>query len=263
MTASKAYLDTTVFTDALLKRDSRGDSARAALKRYSQTILPVYAIKEFKAGPLQYFVYLHNKLLTTKSVAATLAALSAIGRSQPNRSQTAGTALSNLMRAFGDMALTDTQAADTYRSAIARIIISSWRKRRKITSKVSEELTCYSEADPVIAIRTGLFENPGVNCALYGTQECCLAIGLKGRGKDLDALVKAIQGQNRREDDNRRGVLRKLLNTPKRPMDAGDCRKLGDAYFALHAPSDAVILTTNLKDHARLANALGKRVEAP
>ena len=46
-------------------------------------------------------------------------------------------------------------------------------------------------------------------------------------------------------------------------MDARDCGKLGDAYFALHAQPDAVILTTNLKDHAPLANALGKQATSP
>jgi hypothetical protein len=46
-------------------------------------------------------------------------------------------------------------------------------------------------------------------------------------------------------------------------MDTKDCRKLGDAFFALCAPQDAVILTTNLKDHAPLANAMGKGAKAP
>ena len=46
-------------------------------------------------------------------------------------------------------------------------------------------------------------------------------------------------------------------------MDAKDGRKLGDAFFVLCAPQDAVILTTNLKVHAPLANALGKEAKAP
>jgi hypothetical protein len=46
-------------------------------------------------------------------------------------------------------------------------------------------------------------------------------------------------------------------------MDAKDCRRLGDAFFALYAPPDAVILTTNIKDHAPLAEALGKQARIP
>jgi hypothetical protein len=38
---------------------------------------------------------------------------------------------------------------------------------------------------------------------------------------------------------------------------------LGDAVFALLAPHDFVILTTNLKDHEPLASALGKTAQLP
>jgi hypothetical protein len=41
------------------------------------------------------------------------------------------------------------------------------------------------------------------------------------------------------------------------------CRDLGDAIFVALAPDDAVILTTNVRDHALLANAIGKKVKAP
>jgi hypothetical protein len=82
---SKAYVDTTVLTDALLKQGPQGAVARGALKTYSETILPVYAIREFKAGPLNYWVWLHNKLVLTKSVSKTLDAISAIVGFQPNR----------------------------------------------------------------------------------------------------------------------------------------------------------------------------------
>lgn len=53
------------------------------------------------------------------------------------------------------------------------------------------------------------------------------------------------------------------------PLKAGDaltdsqCRDLGDAVFALLAPHDSVILTTNLKDHEPLASALGKTAQLP
>jgi hypothetical protein len=46
-------------------------------------------------------------------------------------------------------------------------------------------------------------------------------------------------------------------------MSEKTCRNLGDAFFALFAPQDAVVLTTNLKDHSVLAKALNKKAEAP
>ena len=110
---------------------------------------------------------------------------------------------------------------------------------------------------------SGLIENLWMNCKLYADDECCLARPLKARPTDLERLIESIKGLTRREDVSRRAVLHKLTNTPKRAMDAKDCRKLGDAFFALYAPSDAVILTTNTKDHEPLAKALGKEVAAP
>lgn len=56
---NRAYIDTTVLTDALLKDDAR---AKAALDRYDWTGLPVYAIKEFRAGPLKNWIWFYNIL---------------------------------------------------------------------------------------------------------------------------------------------------------------------------------------------------------
>jgi len=57
--------------------------------------------------------------------------------------------------------------------------------------------------------------------------------------------------------------LKKLAVHPNSRFDREDCRALGDAYFALFAPADADILTTNLKDHRPLAEALGKTAVSP
>ncbi len=59
---TNAFVDTTVLTDATLKIGDVAKIAKIAIKRYGKTQLPVYAIKEFKAGPLKNFVWLHNLL---------------------------------------------------------------------------------------------------------------------------------------------------------------------------------------------------------
>jgi len=75
-------------------------------------------------------------------------------------------------------------------------------------------------------------------------------------------LLEVIMGSDRNEDVRRRAALHALKNTPRRQFDNKMCRKLGDAYFALNCPGDATILTSNAKDHAPLAGALGKTVTA-
>jgi len=41
------------------------------------------------------------------------------------------------------------------------------------------------------------------------------------------------------------------------------CRDLGDAVFAFFCTNNAVVLTTNLRDHEPLAKAIGKKAEKP
>jgi hypothetical protein len=79
----------------------------------------------------------------------------------------------------------------------------------------------------------------------------------------LNKLRAAIPASSRDEDKNRREVLRNLVVHPMRRFERRDCQMLGDAFFAIFAPEDTDILTTNLKDHAPLAAALGKNAVAP
>jgi hypothetical protein len=87
---------------------------------------------------------------------------------------------------------------------------------------------------------------------------------LKVRPDILRALRDAIPESSARDEDrNRRKVLKQLINTPKLPLTEQQCRWLGDAIFAFFCPEDAVILTTNIKDHKPLAEAIGKIAEQP
>src|SRR5262249_48993045 len=119
------------------------------------------------------------------------------------------------------------------------------------------------EAEPRIG-KDGFFEMAPMECS--GDRPCCLWDELtKETNKSLltalrDAIPVTSSGF---EDRNRRKVLKQLINTPKIPLTRENCRWLGDAVFAFFCPQDAVILTTNTRDHGPLAKAIGKRAEAP
>ena len=85
--------------------------------------------------------------------------------------------------------------------------------------------------------------------------------------KHQDTLIKMRnsipENSVRYEDNNRRKALKHIINTPKIPLTREECRWLGDAVFAFFCPQDAVILTTNLRDHQTLAKAVGKKAEKP
>jgi hypothetical protein len=272
MGTSKAYVETTVLTDALLKPGSKKEAtAKAALNRYSETLLPVYSIKELKAGPLDYYSYVHDKLVQTHSFARTFAAINSLnpvkyGRRKSTYHEALAAAVqldANSPTAVQPGSVLDEELADRYRLSLAVLITLSWQKRRKVTTETIQDLECYTEVQPMIG-KDGFFDLSPKKCA--DDRPCCLWDELKlEENKSLltamrDAIPETAQGF---EDKNRRKVLKHLINTPKLPLDREQCRQLGDAVFAFFCPQDADILTTNIRDHRPLAKALGKRARKP
>lgn len=262
MAQSKAFVDTTILAEVLLKTGPSHEAAEKALRLYAQTLLPVFAIKEWKRGQLNTYILIHNYLKRTGSFSATNIALSRLfvrTRLQSTAFEALGLISLNLPSA--PMAIvSDPELADRFRLAFKTLIYSSWEARRSVTSDTVLDLECYVESGPRDQAN-GEIDNRPRDCK--GEQECCLAKQLR---EDKDALIKlhdAIPPSGRTEDSDRREVLRNLAVHPTRRFDRKDCRALGDAYFARFAPLDADILTTNLKDHLPLAIALGKKAVSP
>lgn len=145
---SKAYVDTTILSDVLLKPGALGAAARKCVSRYEITELPEYAIKEFKAGPIKNFVWMHNKLASTGSFQLALHALQNISKT-PKRYTTATAiqaltnaadsiskyTLSKWVEKYGDSARTDSIQADEYRLAIKTAVYKAWKRRRRVTTR--------------------------------------------------------------------------------------------------------------------------------
>lgn len=268
---TKAFVETTILVDALLKEGEKKKAATKALGMFSETLLPVYAIKEFKAGALTYFVWVHNKLVETKSYDDTLAAIQKIAMSPKKYlPATAVEALAvigkdykklplgQLAEKYGEAATLDAMLCDHARLSVKRRIAKAWRQRRQLTHRVVFELPCYAEPEPS-------FEGSGqldlAPTACEKGKQCCIAKA-HNESADVATLERAVPtGTGRREDSKRKAAL-KLIRLG-RPFSHGDCRALGDAVFALQCPDDAAILTTNSRDHRPLAEALGKKVLTP
>jgi hypothetical protein len=270
---SKAYVDTTVLSDVLLKPGALGAAARKSVSRYEVTELPEYAIKEFKAGPIKNFVWMHNKLASTGSFQLALNALQSVSKT-PKRYTTATAiqaltdaadsiskfTLSKWVDKYGDSARIDSVLADECRLAIKTAIYKAWKKRRRVTTRVIQSLSCYKELDPYDA--RGLIVVEPTQCQV--DDECCLAGELRAKPQILQKLRDALGLLPKNsEHERQRKVLRDLIRKPRQPMTEEMCRSLGDVVFAFFCPTDDVILTTNVRDHEPLARALGKSVEAP
>jgi hypothetical protein len=267
---SKAYIETTILTNALIKPGSKKEiKAKAALLRFDQTFLPVYSIKEWKCGPLDHYAYFHDKLVETRSLRYTFAAINSLNPvKHARRISTSWEALTAAAELEGSQpnvsaggSSKDEEMADRYRLALASLVLRSWEKRRKVATTTIQDLECYTEAAPRIG-KDGFLDLMPKECARE--QHCCLWKKLIAKRELLMALRDAIpETSSRYEDRNRRKVLKQLINTPKLPLSRDQCRWLGDAVFAFFCPEDAVILTTNVGDHQPLAEALGKRATKP
>lgn len=269
---TKAFVDTTVFTDALLKTGEVKKKAIEALNKFTVTELPVYAIKEFKAGPLNNFVWMHNKCVTTDSYEKALLSLHAMSRT-PKR-YTTSTAIEALKEAagsigkqtptslaekYGKFATMDKIYCDELRLTIKTIVFKAWKRRRKITSDIVCPLYCYKETPPYE--KRGLIELDPKGCDT--TNECALGVVLRSKLDDLELMKEAIKNSEKKENVDRYRIMKEICRKPKMEIGEKECRCLGDVIFALLAPRDSTILSTNLVDYKPLAGALRKEVKRP
>jgi hypothetical protein len=265
-----AFVDTTVMTDALLKPSMpQGLAAKNALKTY-QTQLPGYAIKEFRAGPFGAVLWLYNRIAVERDLAKVWTAISALFR-QRYKQLTAiqsmvsiydslqGQTIGDLNRKYGQNVTVQEAQAEEFRIALKSLMYKAWHKRRKITTSVVVELSCFSEEE--------LTEKRGT--VVCGTRKCPKNTDCSMRPlfvadiDDIKALRDVAKQGQRQEDQQRYKALRQLARKPKQVLDEQACRWLGDAVFAFFAPTNSVILTTNIRDHEPLAAAIGKTAKAP
>jgi hypothetical protein len=270
-----AFVETTVLTDFLLKKDGSEVRARVAFEKYQTANAPQFAWKEFKRGPLANFVWAHNKLAETGSFIQALSALQRMSRS-PRRYLTStaiqalhtgfaglfdSATLQSLKGEYGEEKLSlDKLHADLLRLEIKKAIYSSWGRRKLILGAVFQPLKCYPDrelTDSKMRIELDPRDCPK-DC------DCCLKDEMVRRRKSLELMRNSLRdGGSRNEIARRIRVLRQIEKHPNTRMSAKECRDFGDAYFALFCPDNAVIITTNIRDIEPLATSLGVKVEAP
>jgi hypothetical protein len=268
----KAYVDTSVLADVLVKpKTAQGKAATEALQSYDLTLLPVYAIKELKAGILGTYVWLYNRLSESKSFWDIFSILHRESRSlRRNRLSTALEALDlmknsmasemsgGLKQRYGIQANEDVVMCDEVRYRLRRAVRKAWQKRRSVTTEVIQPLACYEERAPTE--ERGLLVDKPTSCR--SGVECCMANDLRANVAHLEKLRDASAAGTPAAHQTRHKILKDLCRK-KVFIDDRKCRSLGDAIFAFFCPEDATILTTNMKDHEPLANAVGKNAARP
>jgi|LNFM01.1.fsa_nt_gb hypothetical protein len=265
--SNKAFLDTSILADVVLKGGPFHRNAKAAIAEYDQLLVPGYAVKEFKAGPLRAFRWLHDKVVTTGDWSLAIAAIGSVFKQQ-NLARTAieavaafESSMTSQLQRDGEISPREARAlkAEEARLWLKRQIMRAWRKQARSPFTSTAPLDCYVVAAPV-ETPDGLIDIAPTRCTIG---DCCIARQLREEptaARALEDTCAALAAKP--EMQKRRNVLRKIRRRST-AIDDRDCRYLGDAVFALQCPADAVVLTTNLVDHAPLTAALGKSAVAP
>lgn len=269
---TNAFVETTIITNLLLKKDGSEQRAKALLDQYSEVIIPEFSWKEFKRGPLMHFRWLHNKLNDTKSLTATFLAYQKLTSGfKPYMVSTAAQALHtgstylssmttvDLQNKYGTLATIDAIQADIIRLRIKEVICDAWDARSSLGCK--HPLSCYENIDITFDKKGNVVLTP-TDCPLR--LDCCLRQQVVGRKDDLGKIKSALNlCPVKKETTDRRKILKQLIKRPRTEMDRNQCRSFGDAYFALFCPADTEIVTTNVKDIVPLAESLGIKVRSP
>ena len=267
---TKAFLDTTILADALLKIGPMQKRARTSLANFDELLVPGYAVKEFKRGPLRGYVWLHNKVVSTGRWGDAIAAICTIWQ-QHNLANTAIRAVSDFT---SSMATQRVRAGEIGRNSIeyhaieakeARIwlktkIIKAWRDQSREPFMHVKPLECYAMIAPSERA-DGMIDNQPLSCTLVN---CCLKRQFDADPISARKLEQACADHAAKpEMAKRRTVLRQIRRKPNSELTNNQCLTLGDAVFALQCPPDAVVLTTNISDHGPLTAALGKTAVTP
>lgn len=267
----KAFVDTTVLADALLKPDERSRRALRALQAFDDAAMPGYALKEFRSGPLYGFVWFHNTLVETRGVAPTIERLRRLAFRRGLQATTLealeggldamGLAqLAVLEREYGATATHDAMLYDRIRLHVKTLVLKAWKRRRKLVSRVVCELGCFEEDDPTeTPAGTLAFKRFGCDPRTTG---CATADCLRERGEATGRVRRELLPEDGR-GTRQTGLLRRILRGRAAAITSDDCRALGDAVFAILAPDGWTILTTNISDHRPLAEAVGKSACTP
>ncbi|MFI5420289.1 MAG: hypothetical protein ACHQ1H_04925 [Nitrososphaerales archaeon] len=256
-------------TDWLFKRKVRGPIIAATLERYQHSTTSRYVKAEFKKGPLQYLIYLHNKLLQVQTVDQLFEAISKLGEPHGRRLRSI---LEHFTHFFAHAIPELDKTAKTHRvlshdeyllnigrSYFANLIERSWEEFDLLTNEVIDDQRCFP--DMLGPQRHGqLYSNLPRTCDKSSVRCGCRAF-YNEHIEQFASICEALVHLSFIDEETRRRIhsLKEILRKPKRLREK-DCWTCGDAVVVVEAPPGSVIFNNNMKHFEPICNALTIRV---
>jgi hypothetical protein len=217
---TRAYVDTTVLVNILLKRGPIQKSCVDSLSRYQSAEVPTYALKEMKAGPLYAWIWLHNKCVACQSCAKVLRALHGMASSRKRNlpltaieaweeiARSDSATLAMLVKKYGRDASDDVVKCERLRLGLRRRITTAWRDRHRAIPVV-EPLACYEDSDLEVD-KFGMINPWPIECD--PTPNCSLAAEMAKEPSRIRRLHAAVESCPAKAENTRR--LKKAPTCP-------------------------------------------------
>ncbi len=272
----EVFIETSIMTDYLIKDRATKTKVDKILSAFDKNITSNYVRMEFKKGPLQYLVYLHNKTITCKSMSEVHQAISKLSYGyQRHRLSTVleqiesfykryyQTKPSEIIKEYGDLSLDDflREKAISY---FGNLIRNSWRNFEKVVDELINETECFTDIQAPY--------KKGTNKVYRNTPTTCKSSSTKCRLKDFfnenhytfGDMLKKLQEIDSPDQEtiNRIKSLKEILRLIKfrnREIQVKDCWYCSDAIIAVEAPPKASIFHNNKQHYEPICEAIEKK----
>ncbi len=267
-----SFLDTTIvihIADGPIIDKKKGE---AFVTANQPAEMPYYALRELLAGRVRILCEAHNSVHAAENHGEALLALlnrnPAEGRKKEARIKDVADALKRVFNANPEGDRKSLKRELLQDLSMKAVIL--WRKARNLSSIAkTQSLGCLNDGN-INYGDAGELRGPTDSFNCIKTERCAAAAYLYDNKSVLTKMIETLHPNNltpkianKQETRQRRKALKELLSVGPAKFNKGQCRALGDAYFAAMCPAGSVVLTSNLEDHLPLCLALGKEATEP
>lgn len=264
----KLFLETTIQIDRFSADPEKKDKIDKIISQFIQILSSTYVKMEFRRRFIQDLVYLYNEaLLGAETFADVFARIDKL-HSEFHKRKIKGI-IASFYRFFSDTK--DEKISGTLgkvilekaREYFKQIILAAWESFDFGINTILNEINCYHGLRGPVQ-KGGKFDNRMSKCKKADIRCKIQEFFIRNmetfrkiydKFSQMDCLDS--------EQQKMKNILEKALKYPQNMADRQNCWNCGDAIIAVESPTDAVLLTTNIKHFEPICSEIGKECIAP
>ena len=264
----KLFLETSIQIDRFSADPEKKDKIDKIISQFTQILGSTYVKMEFRRRFIQDLVYLYNEaLLGAETFADVYARIDRL-QSDFHKRKIKGI-IASFYRFFldtkeeevsGPLGKVILEKAVPY---FRQFIPAAWEDFEYKVDVLLNETDCYhAKTGPVL--RGKKFDNKMTKCKRTDIKCKIVEFLILNRDTFRKIYEKLTQMDGLDDEQQKiKNILEKALKYPQNMADRQNCWNCGDAIIAVESPTDAVLLTTNIKHFEPICSEIGKECIAP